>query len=273
MEIKLSRGHFCDKALRSCEIAGFVLTEAVYPPNHNLPRHSHERSCFMSVLQGSVTEIYTKKELTGRPSMSIFRPSGEVHSDQFYNAGGRLFLIEIENWWLNRVREYSIALDNSAHLYRELLSILTMKLYREFREMDSVSALVVEGLMLEMIAEVSRNDKGSMAHKPPRWVEQAREILHSQFFEHLTLTDIAHAVGVHPVHLGQTFRTYYHCTPGEYIRRLRIEFVCRELPTSDITLTDVALAAGFSDQSHLTRTFKRHTGMTPAQYRLLHRSS
>lgn len=275
MEIKLSRGHFCEKPLRSCKVLGFVLTEAVYPSNYNLPRHSHERSCFMSVLQGSVTETYAKKKLAGNPTTLIFRPSGEVHSDRFDNAGGRLFLIEIENWWLERVREHSATLANQAHLCCGLLTAFSVKLYREFRQMDGVSGLAIEGLMLEMIAEATRNFKnlGGGEKKPPRWIEQAREILHARFAEQLTLSDIAESIGVHPVHLGQMFPKFYRHTLGEYVRRLRIDFVCRQLVESNVTIADAALSAGFSDQSHLTRIFKRQMKMTPGQYRLLHRSS
>lgn len=273
MEIKLSRGHFCERPVRSCGISGFVLTEATYPANHKLPRHSHERCCFMSVLQGRVTETYARKKLAGQPSTLIFRPSGEVHSDYFHNAGGRVFLIEIEPWWLDRVRENFVIVDDSVGLHCELLTSLSRRLYYEFRAMDEVSSLVIEGLVLEMIAVVSRSANRSNTHKPPRWVEQVRELLHARFSEHLTLTDLARTIGVHPVHLGSTFRRHYRCTPGEYVRRLRIEFVCRAIGTSDISLTDVALLAGFSDQSHLTRTFKRQTGTTPARYRALHESA
>lgn len=272
MEINLSRGHFCERPVRSCGIAGFVLTEATYPPNHRLPRHSHERACFMSVLQGRVTETYAKKKLAGSSSALIFRPSGEVHSDYFHNAGGRLFLIEIEPWWLDRVREHFMIVDDSVGLHCQLLTSLSKKLYQEFRSIDDLSPLVIEGLMLEMIAEVCRYVKRPTERKPPRWVEQVQQLLHSRFSEHLTLTDIARTIGVHPVHLGHTFRRHYRCTPGEYVRRLRIEFVCRAMATSEIKLSDVALLAGFSDQSHLTRTFKRQTGMTPARYRALQNS-
>lgn len=272
MEIKLSRGHFCERPVRSCGIAGFVLTEASYPPNHKLPRHSHERSCFMSVLQGGVTETYAKKKLAAKPSTLIFRPSAEVHSDYFHNKGGRVFLIEIEPWWLDRVREHFVIADNSLGLHCELLTLLSKKLYHEFRTMDDVSSLAIEGLMLEMIAEVCRYVKRPTERRPPRWVEQVRELLHARFSEHLTLTEIAGTVGVHPVHLGHAFRTHYRCTPGEYVRRLRIEFVCRVMATSNIALADIALSAGFSDQSHLTRIFKRQTGLTPARYRALHGS-
>jgi AraC family transcriptional regulator len=59
-------------------------------------------------------------------------------------------------------------------------------------------------------------------------------------------------------------------TVGEYLRRLRVEYTGRELSGSNRPLVDIGLDAGFSDQSHFTRTFKRVTGLTPAAYRSLH---
>jgi AraC family transcriptional regulator len=47
-----------------------------------------------------------------------------------------------------------------------------------------------------------------------------------------------------------------------------VDFAARKLVTSDEPLTGIALAAGFSDQSHFSRTFKRQTGMTPATFRI-----
>jgi AraC family transcriptional regulator len=78
---------------------------------------------------------------------------------------------------------------------------------------------------------------------------------------------IADLVGVHPVHLASTFRQHYRCTIGEYVRHLRIEFACRMISSSEASLADIALAAGFFDQSHFSKAFKQLTGMTPSQFR------
>jgi AraC-like DNA-binding protein len=46
-----------------------------------------------------------------------------------------------------------------------------------------------------------------------------------------------------------------------------VQFVCEQLSASEATFSEIAQAAGFSDQAHLSRTFKQFTGMTPAQFR------
>jgi AraC family transcriptional regulator len=51
------------------------------------------------------------------------------------------------------------------------------------------------------------------------------------------------------------------------VRQLRIEYACHELAASDTPIVQIALAAGFCDQSHFTRTFKRLIGVAPSQYR------
>ena len=51
------------------------------------------------------------------------------------------------------------------------------------------------------------------------------------------------------------------------MRRLRLDWAAAQLADSDVTLAQLAAEAGFVDQSHFTRAFKRHTGLTPGRYR------
>ena len=133
--------------------------------------------------------------------------------------------------------------------------------------MDSLSPLAMEGLALELMAEASREANGAPETTAPRWLLQVREQLHAQFAESLSLEEIARPAGVHPMHLIRTFRRHYGCTIGEYLRQLRVDFAARRLTASETPLAEIALEAGFSDQSQFTRTFKQITGLTPAQFR------
>ena len=127
--------------------------------------------------------------------------------------------------------------------------------------------LAIEGLVLEMLAAVSRKQIDVPEPKPPRWLRQVKEMLHAHFLDDLSLSAISQRAGVHPVHLCREFRRHYSCTVGQYIRRLRTEYACQMMLNPDISLGEIASAAGFADQSHFARLFKRLVGMPPAAFR------
>ena len=117
--------------------------------------------------------------------------------------------------------------------------------------MDNVAGLATERLVYEIMAEVSRNKVAASQGRSPRWLDKATDFLNDNFFEPFTIDYIAGIAGVHPV----MFRRYHHCTIGEYVRKLRIEFACREISTTDCQLALIASLTGFYDQSHFSRTF------------------
>ena len=100
-----------------------------------------------------------------------------------------------------------------------------------------------------------------------RRVSEAAEFIRLQFRESLTLSDISGSLGVNRTQLAQEFRRVHNCTMGHYLRQVRVSHVMEQLDTTDYPLSQIARSAGFSDQSHCTRTFKRLVGLTPAAWR------
>jgi AraC family transcriptional regulator len=247
--------------LRSSAIASFTLTETAYPSGLKLPEHVHQTAYFCFILQGTFTEAYGRRSRACSASTLVFHPPEEVHSDHFYSSV-RCFNLQIDA----HLHQQMVGLNQPAGFRGGILTHLATKLYREFREMDEVSAVLIEGLALEMVAVAARSIKTSGRARRP-WLTRAREILHENFAEGVTVADVAAEVGVHPTHLAREFHRYYRCTIGEYVRRRRIEFACRQILASDAPLSEIAVASGFFDQSHFTRTFKLLTGMPPAAYR------
>lgn len=254
--------------VQSGELAGFTLVETIYSPGFKMPHHSHELTHFSLVLQGGYTERYGRRSRAAEPSTLVIHPQNEDHSVNFDKAGARIFSVVVKPQWLERVREHTSVLDNPADFRGGLPVTLALRLYHECQEMDEVSPLIIEGLSLEILAAAHRLSERKTA---PRWLIRARDLLHARFSERLSLDEIAKAVGVHSTHLSRVFRSQYGCTIGEYVRRLRVEHTSRLLSTSDTPLHEIAAAAGFSDQSHFARTFKRYMQMSPNEYRRIAR--
>jgi len=267
MKICQTQSIFPSSVIQTQHVSGLHMMERLYYANTKVPTHSHEQAVFCIALKGRCAETYGTEVREYQPLTVQFLPPNETHSLAIFSAEVRAFAVEVAPQWLERTREYSLFLDKSVHSHGGLLSRLFMTLYREFREMDGASPLAIEGLALEMLAEVSRCKLKGADRRPPRWLSQALDLLREQFFEHLTIAYLATSVGVHPVHLAREFRKFQRCTIGEHIRRLRIEHACRELCVSNASLATIGSAAGFSDQSHFSRTFKHLMRMTPAQYR------
>lgn len=251
---------------------GLTLSESVYPASFKMPPHSHQFPYLGIVLAGRYDESVGRRRRSCGPLTTAFHPAGESHSVVFHSARTRIFRLQMGPSWAERVREYTRAPSSSLEYKGGPLAWLVLRLHSEFRLRDEWSRLAIEGLALEIMAELARAGEGSSKAAAPEWLEQAREILTARLSQTPSLADLARSLGVHPVHLAREFRRRFRCTIGEYIRQRRIEFACREISNTEAPLTQIALAAGFYDQSHFSNTFRRLTGLTPAAYRAICRS-
>jgi AraC family transcriptional regulator len=269
---ELPPGSFYGNSRRRCHASDLSFVESTYPPEFRTPEHSHARAFFYFVLKGTCTEVYEKRTRSACPATLVYHPAGGSHADHWPGAGGRCFHIEVGQATLQRATEHVGILDHSTDFQSGDMIWLATRLYREFWRRDVASSLAMQGLVLELLAQTARNGDSIKRRRPPHWLPRVRDLLHDRFPERLVLDEIAGAVGVHPVHLCRVFRQAYGCTLGDYLRNLRIGFASRRLATSSVPLAEIALAAGFADQSHFTKAFRRATGMTPVAWRRHFRS-
>lgn len=100
-----------------------------------------------------------------------------------------------------------------------------------------------------------------------RLIRRAMGFIHAHYAEPLTREQIASHVHFSPDYLTDCFRQEQGVTPMAYLNRYRICQARKLLENSDLTITRVALAVGFSESAHFTRMFRREVGMTPRAYR------
>ena len=106
--------------------------------------------------------------------------------------------------------------------------------------------------------------------KTPDWVKDLRSIIQDQVDTDLSLRlqDVSKNLQVHPSYLSREFSKYFdNLTFGEYMRKLRIERAIHLMETTPYSLSEIAYLCGFSDQSHFSRIFKKHIGLSPSLYK------
>jgi AraC-like DNA-binding protein len=254
------------RRLRGCKVAGFILTEACFPSDTVLPLHCHENGFFRLILAGISTDVCGGEEFLGEATTMVYHAAGENHANHWHQ-GGRSFVIELPADATNRVGEGLTRILARGQRFPSGSAVQTaLRVFREFRDMDSASPLALEGLILELLAAACRSAAPVEDRGPQAWLRRAKELLDDSPTQPHGLATVAAAAGVHPGHLARAFRQYYRCTLGEYLRRLRVERACGLL-RGNTPLAEIALATGFADQSHFSAVFKLQIGMTPAAYR------
>jgi signal transduction histidine kinase/DNA-binding LacI/PurR family transcriptional regulator/CheY-like chemotaxis protein len=139
------------------------------------------------------------------------------------------------------------------------------------RLQQGVAAVLAKGVFSdeEVLAHVdsvlARNKR--LGSEPQRIVRQAMAYINEHYAESLSRADLAQQLAVSDNYLSRCFRQEMGITPTTYLNRRRIQQAKTLLETSEGTITQVALAVGFSDSNYFTRVFRKETGVTPSDYK------
>jgi AraC family transcriptional regulator len=241
-----------------------LLTEVRHATAKSVAEHQHEAPYFSLLLDGVYEERGADFELRYEPYTLVFHSARTLHQDRMLGPS-RFFAVDLLPEWERTIAELGGA---RAHVF-ELAGgdpvWLVLRLYREFLTRPNASE-AVEALVYELCAHVAKRTFEE-SHEPS-WLSAVDVAVREQFRQPVDLALLASAIGVHPTHLCRAFRRYRGRTISEAVLGARVQYVARRLGESDTTLSEIALDAGFADQSHMTHTFKRITGHPPGQHRL-----
>lgn len=120
-------------------------------------------------------------------------------------------IIELLPQRLDDIRKITNLFDASAYIQGGMMSTTTRRIYQEFRQQANGFELIIEGLILEMLGQTSRQNNLKDFSPLPRWLKQAQELIHQHFAEKLSLYSIADAIEIHPSHLARKIRTFGIC--------------------------------------------------------------
>jgi AraC family transcriptional regulator len=248
-----------------------TFAECTYAASNAAPRHGHASPYFGLVLRGAFEERYGAKCFDfGRGSLA-YHPAEAEHATRFERVETTVFRIEPSREFMQRDLIAEALPPSPARIVNPRTIDLARRLRDEFIRPECHSAIVTEGLLLELVGCGAR-DAGEPREQPaPPWLRRVLEQIEESYAEPLSVASLARSAGVHPAHLGRVFRAHKRLSVGEYVRRMRVRASCVRLRNSDEPIVDIALALGFCDQSHFANAFRRELGMTARHYRLTHR--
>lgn len=249
---------------------GVIVAHVRYPAAVTQP--AHRDACYQVsvVLAGGVRETTTFGDRVVQPLDVLCKAVNLPHADVFANVPSRLLSFRLTPW-LFADNDMMIAHIPTVEwrcgqapptLLRHLL--LAGHALADPAEMIDPELLTLD-LRTLLIGDVQPTAS------PPKWLLRLRDHLTEHFRARVSLHAIAHEGGVHPVTFSQQFRRYFGETPTQYLVRLRIRDVADNIAHRG--LSGAAYHAGFADQSHCARHFRKLTGMTLGQYRALSRLS
>jgi AraC family transcriptional regulator len=237
-------------------VAGLCLVRKEYSAGFVMPAHSHERWKICLTLSGLHSDLERGVRRHKGPSFLSVLPPGERHSSVFSETT-KCFHIEFDEDFVSPTLGLIYVADGR-------IPILAHRINAEFGSSDTSSALLIQGLSLELLAFLGRAKSDSAAR--PQWLDKSAALLRERRSDAVTAAEIAAEIGVHPVHLSRQFKRHFGMNMGEYLRETKVKLACDEL-RSGKSLVEIAAAAGFADQSHFTRVFKKIVGETPGEFR------
>lgn len=240
---------FRDKTLRAGE-------------GHDWARH--RGAVLTLVVFGRLDEGFPRGVQSCRPFELHYKPPGVPHTTSTGLEGVRMLLLGLQGRAARYlgIREPACPTTlpggrRAARVFSDLLALEALDGTDDTSWMDRIRRL---GAILD--------DDGAQraASRRPTWITEVYEQVVGEGWHRRSLGQLGAAFGVHPVYLARAFRSHYGVTIGELRRRLRVERAISSLRSGRETLAEVALELGYSDQSHLTRDFKRETGWTPGRF-------
>lgn len=253
---------------RALSVGGLLVSDLQFPPDAWLAPHVHDRASLAVMLEGSFDLGITHRVYACEPGSVAAEPVDERHSNAVGTAGAHVVAIQPEPGAVDRRGPCGELFESVRYTRRSPVVPLAWRVARELRTPDAVTPLAVEGLTFEILALALREDRWTRRiAAAPRWLVRARDCLHDRFLDPPSVAELAQDAGVHPDYLARAFRAWFGDAIGRYVRRLRLDWAAARLAGTETSIVGIALAAGFADQSHFTRAFRRHLGVTPGDYR------
>lgn len=254
-----------DKALPFFELKLCDTSELSYK------KHAHEEYSIGIVDQGKSCFWYEGKTAEINPKAMVFLPPNLIHACNPINRDlWKYKMLFINQDWMQGfmnskgsfIFNNPIVKDVSTDGDFQIVSRMMESLKSNASPLEK-EALIVAVFEQSLGGNQKTYDRNYKKEQPK--LNIIREYLHSYYLDKVTLNQLAAISGLNKFHIIRLFKEAFKIPPHTYQTLLRVNYAKKAL-CQHRQLAEVALEAGFYDQSHFIKVFKSYTGITPDKY-------
>jgi AraC family transcriptional regulator len=261
--MKLAPGKYLGTTVRSRVERGLFVTLSRYEPSQAEPWHVHVNPTIFVLIGGEQRDQSRRVEFEQSPLSMVFHPTTEPHAGMVGPQGMLGLNIEYDHLWLERHELRESDLGGYRPLLSVWLRLAVLRLLPTAFQEGLQAGADLETKALEILDPLVQRRLGQELVGRPRWLLRAEEFMHDAFRCPIRLRAVAAEAGVHPVHLARVFRQHHGCSVSEYLRALRLAEAGQLILRQHRSIAEAACEAGFADQAHLCRGFRRAFRFSP----------
>jgi len=237
----------------------FVLEQTVYPPGLYMSPHKDKLSRISVMLDGELQELTDADEFTAKAGSLVIKPNHVEHENIFGNRPVRTLSISFHD---------DLLLTGQFNKWQWIdhpkVNILGMRLWTGMKRTKTEQGVM--DCFDDFFSALSLL-KYNVTAKPVFWQEQLKDLLEKNLSEPEFIETLSKKLSLHRVYLARAFKYTYGVSPVEFRKYARVAAALLDLSLTQKPLAALAFDTGFSDQSHMNRELRLHTGCSPAEFR------
>lgn len=238
-------------------------------------RHSHTIFSIGAITSGRCEYLHekTRREICAE-TVVVMNP-GDVHAcNPVDDQPWSYVMLYVDAQWLAGIQHASESIENqvfepvaatytlSAEVFKGLVDFYATLVDPSVAVLAKHEAAI--GFFTLMQQKIGRPSVPLKMTSPK--VERVAQYIDAHYLSTLRLQDMCEAANLSEAYLIRAFELRYHMTPHAYLLNRRIQHAQKQL-RNGASIADIAQQAGFSDQAHFQRVFKKHIAATPGQYK------
>lgn len=258
-----------------------LLVESIgYNPNQEKINRPEGYPCYhwLQSEEGEGVLRYEDKEIILKPCSGILLPphlphtyescSNHLWSTYYLTFGGTAVAHILAGF---NIMEPAIFHWDQSSPFVPLISRMLTRIDQAADDMFGLEPSVDIYRFLGYLSKLSQDNNISLSRNMDKLAPLLKWMESNYSNPDVGLDDLAGVLGISGRHLSKLFHSTFHLAPYTYFVHMRIHKAKEKLASEATrTVTDVAHATGFRDSSHFVATFRRHTGVTPQQFKRLH---